>query len=396
MVNRYKSLAVVTTHPIQYYAPIFKGLSEQGVKIKVFYTWGKSVLENKYDPGFGKVVEWDIPLLDGYDYTFVHNISSTPGSSSYRGINNPTLVSELKQWKPEAILVIGWSFKSHLQVLRHFKGKLPILFRGDSTLINQPPRFSFKKVARKLFLKWVYKHIDYALYVGSANKAYYKFFGVKEEQLFFAPHAIDNDRFSRQLTNEIHDWKNQLHIPNEAVVFLFAGKFETVKNIAFLIEAFIQLNKENTYLVLVGNGPLEQYLKSISKESKNIIFLDFQNQSKMPLVYQLADIFILPSLSETWGLAINEAMASGKAVVTNDNVGCAKDLIFNGDNGYIYKANDKSDLVEKLSILASSKSSIQKMGKQSAKIINTWNFDAIVNVIENILVKNSHTVNNTI
>ena len=61
-----KKIAIVTSHPIQYYAPLFRLLAKK-VELKVFYTWGKEALV-KFDPGFGKKVEWDIPLLDGYEY----------------------------------------------------------------------------------------------------------------------------------------------------------------------------------------------------------------------------------------------------------------------------------------------------------------------------------------
>jgi len=67
-----KKLAIITTHPIQYYAPIFKLLSERKkIEICVFYTWGKDALKDKFDVGFGKKIEWDIPLLEGYNYNFL-------------------------------------------------------------------------------------------------------------------------------------------------------------------------------------------------------------------------------------------------------------------------------------------------------------------------------------
>ena len=70
-------LAIISTHPIQYNAPFFKLLSQRGkVVIKIFYTWSQSEAGSKYDPGFGKEIIWDIPLLDGYDYCFVNNNSA--------------------------------------------------------------------------------------------------------------------------------------------------------------------------------------------------------------------------------------------------------------------------------------------------------------------------------
>ena len=131
-----KKLAIITTHPIQYYAPVFKLLHQrQQVSVKVFYTWGEQV-NTKYDPGFNKVIAWDIPLLEGYPFDWVKNTAGDPGSHHFKGIINPDLIGQLKAWHPDALLVYGWGYQSHLKVMRHFKNKLPVLFRGDSTLLD--------------------------------------------------------------------------------------------------------------------------------------------------------------------------------------------------------------------------------------------------------------------
>ena len=101
-----KKLAIITTHPIQYNAPLFQLLEDRNnIGFKVFYTWGEKVLQEKYDPGFGKNIQWDIPLLDGYEYEFVNNIARHPGTHHFRGINNPSLVDSIKKWKADAVLV---------------------------------------------------------------------------------------------------------------------------------------------------------------------------------------------------------------------------------------------------------------------------------------------------
>src|SRR5258708_31443071 len=112
-------LAIITTHPIQYYAPVFKLLHERGnISIKVFYTWGESAL-NKYDPGFDKNITWDIPLLDGYPYEWVQNAATDPGSHHFKGIVNPGLTDQVKAWQPNAILFYGWAYQGHLKTIRY-------------------------------------------------------------------------------------------------------------------------------------------------------------------------------------------------------------------------------------------------------------------------------------
>jgi len=144
-----KKLAIITTHPIQYYAPVFKLLHQRGnISIKVFYTWGETSI-HKHDPGFNKKIEWDVPLLDGYPYEWVKNASKDPGTHHFNGIINPDLTNQVKAWQPDAVLIYGWGFNSHLKAIRYFKNKLPVLFRGDSTLLDE--KKGVKTLLRTLF-----------------------------------------------------------------------------------------------------------------------------------------------------------------------------------------------------------------------------------------------------
>jgi glycosyltransferase involved in cell wall biosynthesis len=382
-----KNLALITSHPIQYNAPLFRLLALRGsISIKVFYTWGPNVLQKKFDPGFGRNIEWDIPLLEGYHYSFIENTSTHPGSHHFSGIINPSLIKEIEEYNPDAILIYGWSFQSHLKVLRHFKNKKKILFRGDSHLLDAVAPFSFKNKIRKLLLNWVYRHVDVGLYVGTQNKKYFQKFGLQESQLIFAPHSIDITRFTNASTGNL---RNQLNIPDEVIVFLFAGKFEEKKNPLQLLEAFMESQLDNAHILFTGNGPLEYQLKKIAGNAGDnvkdrIHIIDFQNQSKMPEVYNTCDVFVLPSQGpgETWGLSVNEAMACKKAVLVSSKCGCAIDLVKPGLNGYIFESNNKADLIEKLNLLSVSKKELQASGILSAQIIQDWSYENVAKAIE--------------
>lgn len=382
-----KRLAIITTHPIQYNAPLFALLSKRAnITTKVFYTWGETVLQKKYDPGFNKNIEWDLPLSEGYDYSFVKNVATDKGSHHFKGINNPGLVSGIEEWQADAVLVYGWAFQSHLKVMRYFHRKIPVLFRGDSVSLVKLP--FIKNLARNIFLKWVYSHIDFALYVGTHNKNYFKNLGIKESQLLFAPHAVDNERFKSVLKLEsgvVENWKRSLGIEFEAIVFLYAGKLDGNKNVALLAKAFSDINHPNIHLIIAGNGITEQDLELHFASHPRIHFLPFQNQSKMPALYGLTDVFVLPSLKETWGLAINEAMACGKAILVSDTCGAAVDLIDEGINGHSFKSNDPDDLKTKMILFLENKEKVDKMGRQSLQKIEEWNFVETAKVIENCL-----------
>lgn len=428
-------IAIISTHPIQYYAPVFSLLAKT-LNLKVFYTLGSTDL-NQFDQGFGKKIQWDIPLMEGYDYEFLSNIAKTPGSHHFTGIDNPNGIEKIQNFEPDAILIYGWAYKSHLKLIRHFSGKIPIYFRGDSTVLNQPK--GIKSIFKRAYLSWLYKHIDKAFYVGQANKAYFKHYGLREDQLIFAPHAIDNERFTRDRSTETIQLRNNFKIPDEAILILFAGKFELVKNPELLLNAFLNLKADHIHLLFVGNGVLEGKLKAESEKvgaesgkvkaesrklkaeseklkaesekrkaeslsfeytqddkeahkmstSRRIHFLDFQNQSQMPVVYQACDLFCLPSWSESWGLAVNEAMAAGKAVLVSDQVGCAADLVQDEYNGAIFKSGNEKDLTDKLVSLCKDKLLLKKYGKCSAEIINKWSFEKQVALMATELEKNA-------
>ena len=373
-----KKLAIITSHPIQYYAPVFQLLAQK-LEIKVFYTLGNSSLK-KYDVGFKQQIEWDIPLLEGYDYEFLENVAKDKGSHHFKGIVNPNAIERIKNYQPNAILVYGWAYSSHLKIIRHFKNKVPVYFRGDSTVLNQ--KSNFKNLLKRIFLTWIYQYIDVAFYVGTANKAYFRTYGLKNHQLVFAPHAIDNKRFGEIRNNEALKIRAKFSINEEDILILFAGKLEPVKNPLLLLTAFKDLKKDDVHLVFVGNGVLEKNLKIIVKELeiKNVHFMDFQNQTQMPAIYQASNLFCLPSRSETWGLAVNEAMAAGKPILVSDKVGCAFDLVTN-HTGAIFKSGDLADLSQKLIALTKDKVILKNNGQNAFNAIQSWSFEQQVNVI---------------
>ena len=381
-----KRLAIVTTHPIQYYAPVFATLAQQdGLEIKVFYTWKKEAA--KFDRDFGKDVEWDIPLLDGYENCFVANDNAGRG---FWDVKNPGLLKEIKAWNASAVLVFGWNYLSHLKTMFHFKNRIPVLFRGDSTLLDETG--GVKKWLRRIFLKFIYSRIDHALYVGKANKAYFLKHGLKNEQLVFAPHAVDNKRFGTITEAQeffIKNARNAFCIDTNDITIVYCGKLLPKKNPLLLAGAVKQLNHPNLHVIFVGDGMLEQQLKNEIAGYGNMHWLPFQNQSLMPAIYRLGEIFCLPSSGpgETWGLAVNEAMACSMAVLVSDKVGCAADLVQDEMNGYIFRSNDITDTKEKINKLINNKDSLAEMGLASADIISQWNFDAISLAIKNVLLQ---------
>jgi glycosyltransferase involved in cell wall biosynthesis len=346
-------LAIVCTHPIQYYAPVFRTLAlSNAVLPRVYYTWSQAAEGATFDPDFGVRFEWNIPLLEGYEHQFVKNTAKNPAASRFFGVKTPDLSREIGAWGADAILIFGWPLYSHLRALVESKGRLPVLFRGDSTLLDSIK--PLRKVARRLLLRWVYSHVDVAIAVGKNNVDYFRWCGLPAERIVIAPHSVDTLRFGDETgehDRKASEWRSELGIPTECPVLVFAGKFTEKKDPMLLLEAFVKLEL-SAHLIFVGSGELEGKLRESAGDRQDVHFLPFQNQSEMPSVYRLADVFVLPSRGpgETWGLAMNEAMASGRPVIAGSRVGGARDLVRAGETGWIFESGNLASLIDVLRI----------------------------------------------
>lgn len=377
-------VAVVTTHPIQYYAPLFRRLAERSViEPHVYYGW-EGLATGGRDPGFQREVTWDVPLLDGYAHTFVPNESKQPGSHHRRGIASRSLVPMIEASHPDAIIVIGWNYTSHQAVMREFHGRVPVLFRGDSTLIDETP--GPRRWLRRAALRMVYRHVDVALYAGSNNRRYFEAHGLRDEQLAWVPHTVDNDRFadpSGAYEREAVQWRDALGIPRDDFVVLFAGKLEAKKSPDLLLRTFLNNASASDHLVFAGSGELEASLRDAARDADNVHFIGFQNQSRMPIVYRLGDVFVLPSRGpgETWGLAVNEALASGRPVIVSDRVGCAPDLVRTGKTGFVFASEDAAGLASAIDAVRLADTRCA-MREESRCLIGEWSIDRAAEAIE--------------
>jgi glycosyltransferase involved in cell wall biosynthesis len=369
-------LAIVVSHPIQYYAPLYQRLAQRDdLAVKVFFTWhdGQSEVE---DRGFRLLVAWDIPITDGYDFELVPNVSSDPGTHHFWGLNNPSLVRRIISWQPDVVHITGWAWLSHLLAMRAFHHKgIPVLFRGDSHLLCE----------NKSGLRWYFKHLvlrqvfswpEVFLVVGQANLAYYQAFGVEPNRLHPCTHSIDLIRFvqrGHELEQEAAQWRRELGLSPNQIVLLFAGKFEKIKRPIELMRTVLASLDQKLALVMVGTGELEAEIKAVAGMDRDRFrVLAFQNQSRMPVVYRLCDLFVLPSARETWGFAVTEALACGRPVLVSDGVGCAADVV-DMSCGRVFSWTDPFSLPRTLHELISTPALLAEMGRAASK--KAWRFD---------------------
>ena len=357
--TRSPRLAIVLSHPTQYYSPWFRWLrAKTSLVFRVFYL-DETGLAARHDEKFQKSFAWDVDLTSGYDWELVENTARRPGTLRFFGLRNPSLHRRIDDWGADAILLFGYNYATHLKLILWARiKKIPLLFRGDSHLLGRPSHSSGNlPLATSNFAKrCLYRQFAAITYVGQANRDYFRFHGVPDKKLFFAPHAVNAAHFdpsSPAHRNISLALRVELGLPAHTQVVLFAGKLIPQKQPLALLEAFLALHRSDVALLFVGEGPEKPDMLARAAKAPPetaLQFLPFANQSEMPSRYLLADLVVLPSRGgyETWGLTINEAMHLGVPCLVSDEVGCQRDLVTAGETGWVFPAENSEALREKL------------------------------------------------
>lgn len=345
-------LAVVLSHPVQYYAPWFRWLHATGrIALRVFYLHNPNA-GNAHDAEFGRVVKWDVDLLSGYEHEFAPNTARQPGTERFTGLNNPTLTSLLQDWRPDAVLVFGYGWWTQTRLALTWRGA-PLILRGDSHLIGRPTGFHPRRFLQRVVTRVVLSRFSAFAAVGAANRRYYLGYGVPAARVFHVPHCVDNAAFATATPlarDDARSWRETLGIPAGHRVVAFVGKFTRKKRPDLLIAAFLKAAPASTTLLLVGDGPMRGELRQQAADSPLIVFAPFQNQSEIPRVFAAIDLLVLPSegFGETWGLIVNEAMSTGLPCIVSDHVGCREDLVQDNVTGWSFPAGDAAALAHTL------------------------------------------------
>lgn len=380
-LRQYK-IAFLVSHPIQYFSPLFREMAKHSqIDITVYYCSDESIRGMK-DIGFGAEVKWDIPLLEGYKYKLLRNFSPRPTIFKPPfGLMNLGIVREIIKNKYDVIIIHGWNYVTHwITYLTAILSKTPIFVRADAPLNQELLKQRWKILIKKILLVPLFKRSMGLLAFGTENKEFYGFYGVTDNKIFFVPWSVENERFIRSyeyLIGNKEKLKKEMGIPFDKVVILFSGKLIDKKRPMDLLMAYERVNSENKALVYVGDGHLRRKLEEYVKEKRleDVYFLGFKNQTELPKYYVIADIFVLPStIGETWGLVVNEAMCFHLPVVVSDMVGCGRDLVKHGENGFIYPVGDIGKLSNCLLELSQDHELREKMGGCSLEIIVKWSY----------------------
>ncbi len=297
---------------------------------------------------------------------------------------------ELRAFRPDAVVIYGYNTATTmLAILWVVTHRIPMLMRTDSNVLAELGKPQLTLALKRLFLRWLTRRVSAFLSVGTMNSQYWQFYGATPEKVFLARYAVDNEffqtqadyyRVSRQTIRDENGWRQRY-------LLLYVGRLVGLKRVDVLIEALRRLStkRSDIGLVIVGDGPERERLERLAQGMPNVYFAGFQDQSDLPKYYAVADIFVLPSEYEPWGLVVNEAMASGLPVIATGKVGAARDLIVGGENGYLVPENDPVALASAIDRACESEEHLSLLGEKARSTVRSWNFDSTLAGFHNAL-----------
>ncbi len=347
-------VTVVETHPIQYTAPWYRYLTQECPELDVTVLYASRPNPAQQGVGYGGAFEWDAGLLDGYRSRVVRpsRPDETFDSSTFGGIDVKEIGDALLETAPDVALVAGWHSISQLRAIAACRRRrIPLIYRGDTHLGSRPR--GIRALAWAIKTRTLLRQYDAHLAVGRRSREYLRAHGVSATRIFWSPHAVDNAFFAAMAAPHLSEGgraeaRRALGFRDDDFLVAFVGRFDRRKRLGDVIAAAARLGS-STAVVAVGSGDaLREWESEAARLGVRVAWIGFTNQRDLGRLYAAVDCLALPSASESWGLVVNEALATGLPAVVSDTVGCAPDLIVAGETGETFRCGDVDALAAAL------------------------------------------------
>ena len=306
--------------------------------------------------------------------------SSILSASLFKKVNY--LRQQVRKKRYAIIHIAGWGELACLYVLLLAKLKqIPVAMESDTQLQKHIPNWkkTIKQTYQRLFYPILFKLPDILLPGGTRQMKYFQHYGVSLDKLVNAQMTVDVQSLQQKTScikpEDRVAFRHEYGAQSSDVVFLYVGRFLDWKGIVELIEAFKIMCSPQAKLWLVGNGELENYVQQSAQEIDTIDYFGRASGDQLVEIYYAADVFVLPSFAEPWGLVVNEAMATENALIVSDNAGCVDDLIIHGKTGLIVPAKDVLALTKAMERLANHSIERIELARQAKKHIASWTLE---------------------
>jgi glycosyltransferase involved in cell wall biosynthesis len=397
--QRYRVL-VIASHPVQYSSPILQRMAQHPqIDLQVAYCTLRGA-EPAVDPDFGAVVQWDVPLLEGYPWQEIPNKGS--GGPGFFGLYNPGLWKLIRSGHFDAVICYTGYLRSSFWialVAARLSGSAMIFGTDASSLAPRDARVSWKIALKKLVWPLLFRLADQVIVPSSAGQDLMRSLGIPAERITLTPYPVDNDWWTRQ--SQLVD-RNAIRSAWGAspgtTVILFCAKLQPWKRPLDLLRAFAQAHLNDALLVFAGDGSLREQLQAEAKTlgvADRVRLLGFMNQSQLPPVYTSADLMVLPSEYEPFAVVVNEAACCGCPTAASDRVGAARDLIAPVNPSLVFPCANVPALTDVLRNAASNPQKLREAGAAARRRMDTWspqeNISATVEAIQLAVSRKRHT-----
>ena len=336
---------------------------------------------------------FDTPALDGYQWTNMANWSPLARLGKFYGLINPGVISRVLA--SDCVIVYGHSYVTFWLAIATAKlaGK-PLILTTDATNL-QLDNSSWKTKIKKRLLPFLYNHVaDNVLVPSSASRRFVCSLGVNEQRITLTPYVVDNEYIeSVAVQTDRKLVRDEWEIPHDARVFAFCAKFISRKRPHDALRAFARAEVPNSYLLMIGDGPMADSLKAEATQlgiAERVRFTGLIKYSRLPELYAASDILVFTSEREPYGLPVNEAMICGLPVIASDRIGAAEDLIREGETGFTYPCGDVDHLASLMREVFSDDQRLRRMGQAARHRMQTWspreNAEATLAAVEKLTV----------
>ena len=291
---------------------------------------------------------------------------------------------KLTQFKPDIIIIDGYSYSACWTAFLWAKVKSRPVILWSSSNKEDRTRGYIKENIKKFLVS----RCNAANVYGTKSANYLVGLGLSRGKIFIMGNVTDNDYYYKE-TKKFRVKKEilckEMNIPPRN--FLYIGRFSPEKNLLFLLKSFRRISRSEKVrswgLILVGDGPQKKEIENFIRDNniENVFLPGFKQKEEIPKYLAVSDVFILPSVSESWGLVVNEAMAAGLPVLVSRKCGCYPDLIEEGVNGFSFDPYNVNELSKLMKEISQGRFDLSSMGKESLKKVKRYTPEKAVEVI---------------
>jgi glycosyltransferase involved in cell wall biosynthesis len=364
--------------PAPYFDPLFEKIGEEsGWDLTVCYVsdWNKDVgwRENfQRNAAAHRTI-----ILDRRHPALREKLGSSPAAAV-------ALAWVLLRERPDYLICYGYTMAPQtIALLWAMATGTPFALIGDANYFTDTAT-GMRRLVKGAWLRWLAAHAAALIAIGSANRRFWESYGAGGAgagKIFEAGFAVDNEFFAEECgrrKTEADRLKARLGLSGKTV-FLFVGRLVRRKNVDLIIRAARSLGDDRIAIVIAGSGEervaLEKLAGGDPALASRIVFAGNVSPDELPLYYALSDALALPASQEPWGLVINEAMASGLAVIAHRHCGAAMDLV-EEDNGAALKTFSVEELSDVMKSMAGDRARLDSMRSRSLDKIKAWSIPA--------------------